>query len=179
MERRKVETRVQARRTESDPTSQPRDRPNKPKRKETETSNRHQGPRRRYRWRGVVEGKTVDNGQGGVFCQKWSIGDLMQSNCPTLHVDSRARHYRAERSVRCDAPNRMSAGERKHRSSNLESTRNMAPMPVGDKTSRSGPTTLGQPNMPSQNRTPPALLGAVRAPRPPFSALREWTTVLR
>lgn len=94
MERRKVETRVQARRTESAPTSQPRDRPNKPKRKETETSNRHQGPRRRYRWRGVVEGKTVDNGQGGVFCQKWTIGDLMQSNCPTLHVDSRARHYR-------------------------------------------------------------------------------------
>lgn len=178
MERRKVETRVQARRTESAPTSQPRDRPNKPKRKETETSNRHQGPRRRYRWRGVVEGKTVDNGQGGVFCQEWSIGDLMQSNCPTLHVDSRARHYRAERSVRYDAPNRMSAGERKHRSSNLESTRNMAPMPVGDKTSRSGPT-LGQPNMQSQNRTPPALLGAVRAPRPPFSALREWTTVLR
>lgn len=146
MERRKVETRVQARRTESAPTSQPRQAPNKTKRKETETSNRHQGPLRRCRQRGVVEGKTL----GRAVCCARNGASATQSN-QLSHVDSRPRQHQAEPSVRCDAPNRMSAGERKHRSSNLESTRNMAPMPVDDKTSRSGPTALARPNMESLN----------------------------
>lgn len=152
MERRKVETRVQARRTESTPTSQLRHERTENERKEHETS--------KHRTDTKVHCDDADGEEllrerpwaGQCVVPEMVHGRLVQTqNVQHSHVDSRARHYRAERSVRCDAPNRMSAGERKHRSSNLESTRNMAPMPVGDKTSRSGPATFGRPNMESLN----------------------------
>lgn len=124
----------------------------------------------------LFEGKTL--GRAVCCARNGAWATRSNSKCPTLtcRLSSAPLPSRAVCPMRCHEPNARREKKAPKLQPRIHTEHGPDARRRQDQPKWSGDFWATQHGI-AQYHTPPALLGAVHAPRPPFSALREWTTV--